>query len=504
MRVKTLIILSVIFASLALSSCEDKDDNTDNGYNLNEADSDDVYTNKWIYAQMQDLYLWSDQLSANPNFDQDPENFFKSIRYKVNQTDGDRFSYMSEDETKTKAASNNLGFDVLASIYFDSKISGNNSIVGFFVINVHKNSNAEKKGLKRGNIIYAINNTAITYDNYSYLYNLLQSASSVSLSVYDEQGERVTINNISGSNYDKNDPILLTKVIDTSGVKIGYIVYNKFERGDDSKYDIKFANIIDSMVNKAGVKDIVLDLRYNPGGYVISATYMASALVPNRSTQDIFQKLTYNSTNNTELSKKYGNTYLFQDKINNSIDIPKTNLNSLYVLATQNTASASEAVINGLRPYMKVVHIGTTTTGKDKGSWELRSASSKVKWTYNPLIFRVLNKDDNKLTGGNYMNGLTPDVEIDEWAEGYPMVKTTDGSSYPDLSNKNLSKGGLVTLGDTTEPLLAEAIAQITGLKRQKNLVKNIPTRIISADVPKLKQFVSQDMIVRPDDLIKE
>lgn len=506
MKTKVLILLSILFSGFVFISCSDND-NDDKYPNLDPTESDNIYTNKWIYIQMKKLYLWCDNLPQVDNFDTDPEVFFKSLLYKRQEIDGDRFSSMHEDKTKSKASSNNnnLGFNIILKNYYDSQVKVNVLQFGFLVTNVRKDSDAQKKGLKRGHIIYAINKTSITVDNCLLLYNMLLSANSVSLSVYNEYGDRIEINDIKGSNYDKDDPIWFTSVIDTAGIKVGYIVYNQFEKGDEYKYDKKFAETIDKMVNQQGVKDVVLDLRYNSGGYLISSTYMASALVPNRDVKKIYQYLAYNSTKHKALSKKYGDAYLFEDQINGGTAIPRTNLNNLCILATENTASASEALINGLRPYMagKLTHIGTTTVGKDKGSWPLKSDNSKVKWTYNPLIFRVLNSEGNQPTG-DYIHGLNPDIKIDEWEEGYPLIETINGFLIPNLSDKSKLKGGLVTLGDPSEPLLSEAIAKITGIKRKKKSVKSVTYNIVPVEALKIKQLDPPRMIADPQDLKKE
>lgn len=504
MKEKSLLLLSIIFIFLAFASCSDNDSN--NNTTGGENDTDEVYTNKWIYQQMKGLYLWN--VPNNPNYDQAPVNFYNGLLFKYRQSaDGDRFSWIEEKETtqRQKAGTGSLGFEILPQNYFYQLLPGQNyTNVGFFVTYVRRGSDAQNKGLKRGNVIYAVDNVDINYTNYEDLYYHLQTASSVSLSVYGEGGTANTINNITANSaYDEENPIWLESLISSGGKKIGYIVYNQFERGDNYKYDVELIQKIDALI-KGGANDLIIDLRYNPGGYVISATHLASALVPNQNTADIFLKYSYNPARNDSLTRIYGSTVNFTDKVySTSQSIPKSNLNSLYIIATENSASASEALINGLRPYMqgKLKHIGTKTTGKDKGSWAIDKNDVRIKYTLHPLIMRVLNKNDNRETGGNYERGLTPDIEINEWDKAYELVEVTNTDIFGEPIAYPLLlpwKEGMKELGDPSEALLAVAIADITGQPLPLS-VKSATTRKVSVSAPVLTTFRKPAMIVEPE-----
>lgn len=494
MKAKSYFFLSIFSIILLLSSCDDNDDNR------RKPDEKTESENEWIYKQMKGLYLWD--VPSKPNFNQDPKAFFESLLYERHKINGDRFSYIVEKENskaKSGAISQKLGFDIQTILYYKERKSGPSPSVGFFVLNVRENTDAKAKGLKRGNIIYAVNDNQINYDNYQDMEYYLETASSASLSFYDENGLEKTISDIKGNfSGDMENPIWLSKIVEDG---IGYIVYNQFEKGNNNEYDIELVKTIETLVNNKGAKNLVIDLRYNPGGYLISATHLASALVPNRNTSDIFLKYNYNSARHDSLSSLHGNYINFLDHVYNTGQaIPKTNLNSLYILTSENTASASEAIISGLKPYMgdKLKQVGMTTMGKDKGSWAVEV--SNFNHVLHPMIMRISNKNNNSEYGGNYENGISPasNLNVNDWEGVYEIViaKNKYGTIYycPLISEW---KGSMKELGDKEETLLATAIADIKGEKRNTKF-KSYETKIISAKVPVIERSRKPIMIVEP------
>lgn len=506
MKVKFAFLLLLL---LSLNACKDDNNNTSNNTSDEEL-TDNEFTNRWAYNKMKNLYLWNTNLPSSPDYTQDPEDFFYSILYNYGNVNGDRFSWIEEDTSKkTKAlyADTNLGFEYLPMSYF---YNSSTSSIGFFVFYVYEGSDAYKKGLRRGQVIYKVNNTDITYSNYS---TLLTDVSSATFSVYNNTGEKVTLESIQTTEQ-KKSPVFISKVITaTTGTKIGYLMYTGFERNADDtdnnyEYDIELIDSIKSLSSK-GVTEFVLDLRYNPGGYLTSAMDLASALVPNRKTSNIFAKETYNTHFQDSIIKNYGSNALneyFLDKVyGTSVTIPSLNLSRLYVLTSEYTASASELVIHGLKPYMTVYQVGTTTVGKDKASMTITSDNSRIKWQLQPLISRLTDANGT----GNYINGLEPNSEVSEWEEGYTMKAawyTDSNGNRVDTECPELSSwiGGLAELGNPSEPLLAEAIAQITGVSRTKR-TKSFVSTGVSVQVPRLKHNeVRQRIIIDQDKFSKK
>lgn len=477
MKLKNLFYLFILALAIPLSfaTCSDKDDDPIDNPDPEPTDkTDNEITNEWIHDRMKRVYLWNEELPASPNYKTDPEDFFYGILYNYGKKTGDRFSWIEEDESKgTKETSTGtyLGFTYLPAAYFPTNEEGQTASVGFFVTSVREGSDAENQGLKRGQLIYQVDNTTITGTNYLTILN----KGSFRLSVYNESGNQVTLPTIQ-ANSSNDSPIILSKVLTESNIKIGYLMYNAFERGpedntNDFTYDIELIEAIKDLKSK-GVQEFVLDLRYNPGGYLTSAMALASALVPNRDTKKVFLTEEYNKYFQDSLVNEYGKNALneyFLDKIyGTNVDIPKLSLNRLYVIATENSASASEAVINGLKPYMTIRHVGLTTVGKDKASITIKSDDKRILWQLQPLVSRLTNADGD----GDYINGIDPNIEVSEWEECYEMADAyymEDGKQVATrVPMATPWKGGFKELGDKNEPLLAAAIAEITGVERKK------------------------------------
>ena len=110
-------------------------------------------------------------------------------------------------------------------------------------------------------------------------------------------------------------------------------------------------------------------------------------------------------------------------------------------MTSKSTASASELVINGLKPYINVIQIGDVTTGKNVGSVTLYdspsfkkyNSSTKHKYAMQPIVLKTV----NKAGFGDYQQGLQP--------------------NFPQIENL----GNLGVLGNEDEPLLSTAINQI-------------------------------------------
>jgi C-terminal processing protease CtpA/Prc len=179
---------------------------------------------------------------------------------------------------------------------------------------------------------------------------------------------------------------------------------------------------------------LILDFRYNGGGYVSSAVNLASLIGPGVSTTDVFSKTKYNSYLMQFDNLKNVQTP-FKAKPENLGKILKNN--RVYVLTSTRTASASELIINGLKPYMDVFLIGDKTTGKNVGSVAFEDKENPK----NPYgILPIISRSFNSLDQSDYTTGFVPNIEVKESSER------------------------LKPLGDVKELLLRKAIEQITGI----------------------------------------
>lgn len=403
------IFLSVVLFSIY--SCSDDDQPSNQ--------TDNQYVNTWIYSQMDEWYLWGSGMDRSPNYDIEPAVFFDNLLDKKN----DRFSWATPDYANilnwTNAVSTDIGFEYYT--IFDA--NKENTPLYYQIVYTKPNTDAALKGLKRGDKITKVNGTGLTIDNYM---SLLSSASgNYSLTVAGKP-DPVEIHSMVG--YPEN-PVYYSNIYATEGnKKIGYLVYNSFtqDKGDNSgDYNVELINILKGFYDNQ-VTDLVLDLRYNGGGLVKCAQNLASAIVKNRTSNQLFIRNEYGANKTAEIEKmspakqKEWLEDYFLDKYEiigskRTGDIPRLGdkLNKVYILTGKYTASSSELVINGLRPYIDVILIGADTYGKNVASISLfEERNYRNKWGLQPIVMKMYNSKGQS----DYADGFTADIRIDEFA----------------------------------------------------------------------------------------
>jgi hypothetical protein len=169
------------------------------------------------------------------------------------------------------------------------------------------------------------------------------------------------------------------------------MVLNSFI-GDTTAISNSFTRIFNRFTT-ANVQDVIIDLRYNGGGYVSLAERLDNYLVPTAGNGDVL--LTY----------AYNDKYNSQDITDHYNKIGALNLPRVFFIGTQNTASASELTINCLKPYLNVQLVGPSNTyGKPVGFFPIPVG----QWYIFPISFRTINKNGT----GNYFGGLAPNFQV--------------------------------------------------------------------------------------------
>jgi C-terminal processing protease CtpA/Prc len=434
---KYVISLLIALSLVVPFGCSDMDDN---------AVPASLEIKDFVWKGMNLYYLWQadvpdladdrfanqSQLNAFLETYSSPNNLFNALRVP---SPIDRFSVIYSDYTLLEGALSgntlNNGMD------FGLKhINGTNNIYGW-VRYIISNSDAATKNINRGDIFYAINGIPLTDDNYrtllfsndiTYTVNLANySSDSSGFVTITPNGQSVTLTK---TNLAEN-PILLSTVINQGTHNIGYLMYNGFYSSYDSQLNTVFGSFKSQNVTR-----LVLDLRYNSGGSINSATKLAS-MITGQFTGQLFAKQQWNAkAQNYFLANNPGS---LENKFASGLN--SLNLNKVYVLTTKATASASELVINCLKSYIDVVQIGDITTGKNVGSITLYDsptfAKSNVnpnhKYAMQPIVLKIVNKDNFS----DYTSGIAPTTLLPE------------------------NMGNLGILGNIDEPLLNAAINQI-------------------------------------------
>lgn len=392
---------------LSVASCKKDDVEPTTGTNTVNPNQE---VNDWIYEQMKTYYLWADNIPADKaktNQKLDPmgtnaNGYFYSLLNDYPNTD--RFSWIQQSSTELVNSLNgiNKSTGIRYSVYFTDSQQKN---VCFSVNYTIKGSPAEKAGIKRGDIILSVNGTQLTVDNYSAALandNLTFGFGMRDGSSFVSNGKTVSLT----KEEVKENPVHFSTVIEKEGKKIGYLVYTQFI----SNYDNDLRNVFADFKAK-GVNELVLDLRFNGGGYTSSAVVLSSLIGKGINSSKVMYTDEWNNLVMTEFKKRYGDNY-FTKNFRDEPNAIGNNLNRVFVLTSRGTASASEMVVNGLRPYMEVILIGGNTYGKNVGSITL--SDDKKRWNYGmqPITFRTVNALGKSDYGTK--TGFTPEYAVSD------------------------------------------------------------------------------------------
>ncbi|HEV7382434.1 MAG TPA: S41 family peptidase [Dyadobacter sp.] len=402
---KLLFILVLAVFSACKKDDVEPDENTTSG-------SDYQAVNTWIYEMMNDAYFWYKEMPAGTTLDakSDPTDYFEKLVYQ--RTTTDRFSMVVEDANELQNS-----FDGISKIfgisYSISYIDEGSSNVGLFLNYVVNGSPAASAGLKRGDIILKANGTQLTRENYS---TLLSGSDTLTFTLGTVSGTTISAGSTTVSLTKAvvtEDPVAFSTVIDKStyGKKIGYVVYTQFVpgvEGNDAKYDNELRQIFADFKTQ-GVNELVLDLRLNSGGYISSAKTLASLIGKNVSANKVFYKEQWNDKYVAYWQKQFGSSaldYPFSNEANNI----GGNISRVFVLTSQGTASASELVINGLKPYMDVITIGDHTAGKNLFGSLISDDEDRWKWGIYLMLGQTANANGESDYGT--INGMAPTHQV--------------------------------------------------------------------------------------------
>ena len=397
---------------------------------------------QWIEETMQANYLWAEDMPVIENEDdyfKEPQAFFKGLLSKnAMNGKGDKYSYMEEDPKAPQQESRSQMLDRTSTYGMEFELTndptGTTNHIHAHVLYVLDGSPAQLAGITRGDWLSSVDGQRITTSNYQ----LLKNGGSIKVArtrIYSTElgytWQPADTLNLAASITMEINPFLIDTLYQVEGQRIAYLMYNEFSTGPENKgteetYNEQMRAIFANF--KAQQPDaLILDLRYNNGGYLQCAQALGSLVAPASALGKNFVNLQFNAKANPQ-RKAY--------PLLESYAEANLNLSKVYILTTNHTASASEAVINGLIPYMgkeNVILIGERTEGKNVAMTAFRNE------TYGITLWPVVAYTSNAEDFSDYGDGFEPTHELKERniVDWYP-------------------------LGDNREYLLKNAISLIT------------------------------------------
>lgn len=410
-----------------------------------------------IYLYAQQIYLWNDQLSSFTTFK--PSRFYTGAGHEMDMYNKEIFDF-------TRAAINptaNMSFELNMSNPGTPKYSGitegfhtssftknevqpvllsNNFGLSFATVSdneirllyVDSNSPAGKAGLNRGDRIIKINGIPVQTNEIYYRF-IESSVKNAFIDIVLISENTPVINNknirLTQAPFEAN-PVLKSKVISFNNRKIGYVAYKRFT---DESLSARHLNPVFDNFGNEDISELIIDLRYNGGGYQNTCRYIANQIIPanlngktmftehynplmqggkadilkNQPILDANENPVYidgrhATLNDIDYSVK-GNTVLFekQGEIKS--------IKSVYFIVSKETASASELLISILQPYMKVTLIGVSgdgtnvrTYGKPVGFFDIKIDK------FN--LYLAMYQDKNANNDGNYFDGFSTNLSV--------------------------------------------------------------------------------------------
>lgn len=354
-----------LLGTILLFSCNDKDESVI----YSSEDSVLIFVDK----TMNDMYLWNEEIPDLDIFQYNsPSDLLEAMMY----TPPDYWSFIEKKEIVDAM------FD--EGVYFGFGFLLKVDVEGFLrVALVYENSEAYRQGIRRGYIVNTLNDIpASLFDDFESFFD--NNPATFTFGIYDDSYQLLTIT-LEKSEIELNS-VLFSNIYNVSGNQTGYIVYDSFLGYSKNELEEVIAYF-----KASNISELIVDLRYNGGGYISLAQEMCEIIMPAEAVGEIC----YSSVHNDNIGIIYDATsYLSESDLNLDLD-------RVFFITTNYSASASELVINSLESHMEVLTIGSPTHGKPVGMYGFEFQD----WYLFPVTVQLLNADGY----GDYFDGLSPD-----------------------------------------------------------------------------------------------
>ena len=381
-------LLSIVAGLCVFVSCKKNDiqDNPNPDPQPGTLTTEMIKDSTLFYSR--DIYLWHSQIPASFNAQTyaDPDKIMTAIRSYSNEPGFsqpvDRWSFAVKQEewdNVSSGAAQDFGMNVFFRAEGDLRVRF-----------VEKSSPAGRAGIRRGWQITKINNSInISTTNANAIIDAVYNSSTSNFTFKKPDGSSVDIT-LNGASY-QEQPVFLDSVYTTGTKKVGYLVFNSF-LGDTADIYNQFQRVFNRFAAE-NVNEVAIDLRYNGGGYVSVQEKLANYLVNASGNGQLMMKEQFN-----DKYTQYNENTLFQKR-------GSVNLSRVFFIVSGSTASASELLINNLKPYMQVVLVGPGKTyGKPVGFFPVPIGD----WYIFPVSFRTTNKNGE----GSYFDGLALNNQV--------------------------------------------------------------------------------------------
>jgi len=366
------ILLPFLFAAMLLSSCK-KDD---------PADIDSFYKepNEAMNYIMNEYYLWDTEVpTLNPDNYDDPAALLDALRYK----ELDKWSYIASytEHQQWYNSGQYAGLGIGFGYHADNTVR---------IMFVYDDSPLKEQGVKRGWEVRKVNGTSIIpgQTNINALLGPNEEGVTTTIEFKTNEGEIKTVT--AEKKVITTNSVLYADTIDLGSKIAGHMVYNSFISPSVQEINSAFA-----LFKEAGITDLILDLRYNGGGDLNVAQHLGSMVIGTKGNDKVYYHFSHNNNVSEELD-----TSVNFDNLPDALDI-----NRIIFLTSQNSASASEVLINGLKPHMEVMVVGDRTHGKPVGMYGWDRPFKNYDLIFIPVCFKLVNSEGE----GDFFNGIPVD-----------------------------------------------------------------------------------------------